>query len=458
VRSFYADQKMLRRDSQIRQHPVWRSEAEFVTAFVSRLRSATAPEDYFRLHEALLVRFLGTQTGIRDLRAQHGQMRGALREARETGESVQVREQSDLIGAIKWYEESASALLSIYRSLADAMVWYCVEFNRGAITCLGDGERVGWLSDGSGLESELSELHSRWTEDGVFSVLADMTNCVRCCDLLSIEQWQPRRLGLTESKAGMARGSRSSRQQERLDRLTTLLNDGSHPTAAPDGGPLTLVMCPSAAKTNFAEIDGLLQEAKADTCAAREVEEGVLVEAFDERDPAGLGSIDLRARHDEWMRRLGWEEADCLPYGVQFRRLRDHRQDSFSSQLPISLLPFDPEDVAGLLLGDLDYVTTVNATILERRLSHGGRRAKVARGAAAGESFLTVERGLQRSVVPAPDREMLLIEGLSIPDLDARIQWNLDEGARQRLAKRTMAMGFAADLEIFGRSVRLSPL
>jgi hypothetical protein len=50
-------------------------------------------------------------------------------------------------------------------------------------------------------------------------------------------------------------------------------------------------------------------------------------------------------------------------------------------------------------------------------------------------AFARDRLGLQRSVVPAPDCEMGLIEALSTPDLDAGIQWNLDEGARQRLAK-----------------------
>jgi hypothetical protein len=137
---------------------------------------------------------------------------------RRRADSTTKRHLSKLITAINYERQTLAALAATYRSLADAMAWSVLEFNRAVITSVGDGTRVGHLQIGPGLDNELRELEWLWEHRGVFGLLRD---------ILSVELWHPQRsFRLTECKTGGSTSGRAAQQFARLERLTALLNDG----------------------------------------------------------------------------------------------------------------------------------------------------------------------------------------------------------------------------------------
>ena len=181
--------------------------------------------------------------------------------------------------------------------------------------------------------------------------------------------WDPLTLGLREVKTGRRPGARGARQQRRLDELTTLINTGRHPTAD-RGGPLALDVCPLPIATRQAQIERVLAAAKHNTYSCEELEEGVLVEAFDLSDPGELVDRDLTAASERALAQRRWNERDVLRQSVETRRLRDRQETG--NQLPLALLPFAAADTTGLLMGPLDYSLTVHAPTLQRRLARAG--------------------------------------------------------------------------------------
>jgi hypothetical protein len=361
-----------------------------------------------------------------------------------------VRKLSGLLEAISFHVDTGTALMSVYRTLGDALVWRLLDYDRAALAVLSDGTRVGWLSTGSGLEQELAELAYLWSERGLMAVHADITNCVRYGDVLSIESWHPRTIRLTESKAG-GQGPRGRRQLEQLDRISTLINDGFHPLGD-RGEPLAIAQCGVRFDTHMQRIHEVLTAATLQSRATAELEPGLLVEAYDSRDPAGLAPADVGAMNEQEVAERGWKEHDLLRYSTHHRRLRDQRE-TFGMQMPLALLPFPAEDGVGLLMGPLDYMATLNASLLEERLSGDGVQVEVARGADAADWFLRAERGVQRITLPSPAREHVLLEGLTINSLRERVRWFLDD-AERRAGRNSVAVQFTGESAIWESLLR----
>jgi hypothetical protein len=441
------DRKHLIRDAQIQEHPIWRRQMDWVERFIVVLRAATTPADYFQLHRALLQTFLSCQQMIERDRGEQQHARAELRAAAQAQpkNEVAVRRLSGLLEAISFHVDTGTALLSVYRTLGDALVWRLLEYNRAALAVLSDGTRVGWLSTGRGLDRELAELEYLWSERGVVAVHADITNCVRYGDLLSIESWRPRKIRLTESKAGR-QGPRGRRQLEQLDRIDTVINDGFHPLGD-RGEPLAIAQCRVRFETHLRRIREVLSAAKLQSRAAAELEPGLLVEAYDSRDPAGMAPADFGAMNEQDMANRGWHEHDLLRYSTHFRRLRDQRE-TFGMQLPLALLPFPADDVVGLLMGPLDYMATLNAAVVEERLSDEDVRVEIARGTEAANWFVRAERGAQRITLPSPALDQVLLEGLTIDSLGERIRWFLDD-TEQRAGRNSVAVQFVGERDVW---------
>ena len=69
-------------------------------------------------------------------------------------------------------------------------------------------------------------------------------------------------------------------------------------------------------------------------------------------------------------------------------------------------------------------------------------------GDAAGETFLTAERGPHTITMPAASREQLLIEAITVDSLAGLIEWFLGHVARSGDGQ-TVAVGFTADAQLW---------
>jgi hypothetical protein len=362
-----------------------------------------------------------------------------LREAKSAGDGAGVRARSAEIADIEADRRAARAVLSILRTQGDALAWTVLDFQRSAATVLGEGERVDRLAAAEGLKAELAKIDEAWA-GGVLAIHTDLTSCLRHGDLLSVVSWEPRRFGLTEVKASRKTDG-DSPQVVRIQKAISLLNDGAHPSAA-DGGALEIVRSPVAYRSHVATVAPLIKRAREDSYVAAELEDGLAVEVYDERNPARLKREDFEARKAAFRSELGWEHSEEIVYSTAARRLRD-RTHSFSSLAPVTLLPFAVEDTSALVTGRLDIITRLNATRLEQRLAELGLEESVARGKESYEGFLTAKRGSATLAVPAHVREQVSVELLTLSALMELIDWMLARLEAQVRGGPTMIVDFA---------------
>jgi hypothetical protein len=409
-----------------------------VVRFLTSLRKAQTAEDFHDLHLDLFGRFLGAQRFLEQLVDEKTALTAALREAKSKGDDARVRALSGEIANTEADRRAARAVLSILRSQGDALAWKLLEFRRSASTVLGEGERVDRLAATEGLRAELATIDEAWA-NGVLAIHTDITSCLRHGDVLSVVSWEPRQYGLTEVKAGET--DEDSPQFERIQRAISLLNEGSHPSAA-NGGPLEIVRSPVGYRSHVGAVAPLLGRAREESYVTAELEDGLAVEIYDESNPARLTRGDFEARQAAFAAELEWEESDGIIYSTAARRVRD-RTHSFSSLAPVPLLPFDVADTSALVMGRLDIITRLNAARLEQRLSERGIEASVARGKSAYDSFLTAERGTASVTVPAHVREQISVELMTLTALIELVDWVLARLEERGESGPTMIVDFA---------------
>lgn len=424
-------------------HPAYLGEWSWVRAWLRDLRAAADPGDYAELHRALLNRAYACQKQDGSYRNRLQKLRAEVKAAKAAGAGAdQLRSLSEEIELARRDREAAAAILGILRMLGDALAWRVLRYERPIITVLGTGRAVGRLTEGRGLATELAEIAYLWEEKRTFALLADLTNCVRHGDILSIESWDPLVVRLTESKAS-GRGPAPA-QAERLEQVTRIVNDGFHPSAV-DGASLHLQRPRIRYQTHHDRLRELIAAGRSATHAFTEVEPGVVVEVYDEANPAGLSSEVRNDLHRQVRAQQGWEEDDdVISYSASSRRLRDrHADHTFASLAPLSLLPLGLDDVTDLVFGRLDFITTIHAPNLEAQLAARGIEARVARGRkAAGESFLTAERGSSQITVPATVREQVQLELLRLDTLFATVDWFLTETERRGSGRPNVALRY----------------
>ena len=431
------DQRDLRTEEELVNHPLYTREQENIEGFLTTLRAARSPDDFNRLHRDLFGRFLGAQRFLEALRGEKERANEQLREARDRGDGPELRRLSAELGMLDRDRRAADAVLSLQRQLGDALAWTLLEFRRSAATVFGEGERVDRLADAKGLAAELA-LIDELTAEGVVALHTDLTSCLQHGDVFAVRSFDPRVYELAEVKAGPRS---DALQLERLERATDLLNDGSHPTAA-EGGPLWIVSAPVAYRSHVAAAAEAIHLAREQTYVTLEVEDGLAIQVYDETNPARLGPQEIKDRQAAFAAGLPSEEDDRIIFSIAVRRMRDRRH-SFGSLAPLPLLPYAVETTAGLMIGELDIVTTIDAAAIERRLALRGIDAEVARGAGAADGFLTARRGPASLSVPATVREQVSIELMTIEALIEMVDWTLGEIADRTGEQPQMIIDYA---------------
>ena len=257
----------------------------------------------------------------------------------------------------------------------------------------------------------------------MFALHADVTSCVRHGDVLAFKSLDPLQIEIIEAKKS-GRFDRSSNQGHRLQRLQELITRGSHAQEA-GGGPLRFDRPPVQYTTYHAELRELVASSRTETHAWREIDDGLVLEVWDENNPAGSSSGANATRHEHVIQDVGWAEAkDIVTTSAALRRLRNRRLDhNFASLAPLSLAPLALDDVTDLVLGRIDFITTLHAPTVEARLRNHGIDATVARGADVPNGFLHAARAGVAVDVPAYVREQVQLELMSLDTLASTIDW-----------------------------------
>ena len=229
--------------------------------------------------------------------------------------------------------------------------------------------------------------------------------------------------------------------------VTELTNRGSHPTGAPDRGPVTLDLAPVEYATYIQQLAELIDEARTNTYAFALIAPKLLLEVYDESNPAGLDQAEFDRRYAGRDEAIDWAGEERLVYSAAHRRLRD-RQQSFSPLAPLGLLPLALDETVDILHGGLDFVTTLHAGKLEERFAEVGITAEVARGKSAPDGFLIAERGDGRLSVPAYVREQVLTELMTLETLVTTVDWMVENAARGH-APPNVSLGYQNEAAVW---------
>ncbi len=290
--------------------------------------------------------------------------------------------------------------------LGDALAWRSLGFNRAAITVLGLGNRVAWLSDGKGWDAESAAL-DQLAGEGIYALLNDATTCLRLGDLTCFFE---DRVEIREVKAGRIVAD-DDPQQVRLHDAITLINE-RHGNV--DGKRSAIVRCVEPLETHLDQLPQILKRTRSKGSHVARVSRSQLVLArdFARSAPQPFDERDARAA-------AGWPASDIVvDWGTSLRRMRD-RHHKFPYLAPLALLPLDVEDATDLLLGQLDYATWVNVSSVARLLQGRGLLAEPFGPPESERWFLLAgrQRGSTLSTVhiAAHLREQLAIELMTPP-------------------------------------------
>jgi hypothetical protein len=436
MKSLDVDKKALLRDVQIREHPLWAAQYTGVRGLIAALRSIDGPVSINGWHDAALRSVSNGEGELRGVRRQADAVRLRLRS--ETSPAGR-KAGSDLLAAMAYEKDTIVAGLTLVRTLADALVWRMLDYNRAAIAVLGEGTATRHLASPEGLAHELATI-DKLTGEGMAVVHSDLTTCIRHGDLLCLDQWSPPHWRIIECKAGRGGGDRKRRQHQRIARVEQLMNDGMLP-GTEDEDELLIVRCPIRLRAHHVEIQELISRAQGVGYAEAWLDAGLFVQVLDQRDPRAGAAFDAASLGDKALAERRVREADVVRYSTGHRRIRD-RRETFSGQAPLALFPYDLDHVTDICTGRLDVTITADCRAIERQFARRGITAQVATGREAGDLFVSCERAGRRISIPAPTREQVLVEGLTIETVVDIADWLLERPGPAGERRRQMALGF----------------
>ncbi len=420
VANVYApSRKELEQERLLVNDPYWQAERETLSDLLGRLAAAVSDSDYFSLQVTLVARLKARQQRIselRDLRDRIGERLAGL--VAMTPKPVgEVRATQAELDETRWAERVQRCLHWLLLDVGDALVWRRLGFDRAALTALGQGQRVAWLSDGAGWDAEAAAVGELWDE-AVLAIINDATTCLRLGDLTCFFD---DRVEIREVKAGRV-VSESEPQQVRLREAVTLINEHR---ALIDGHPRALVRSAEPLASFLPLLDKAVSKARRVGRAVLRVSRAqlVVVRDFGHRDQLPFEEADAR-------KAAGWPRSDVIvDWGTSLRRMRD-RHYNFADLAPLALLPLPLDDRVDLLLGQLDYSVWVNVTSMAAFLRGRGFYAEPIAHPDSSAWFLIAGRRHGKSMhtvhVSAHIREMMAIELVTPTAVSKLIETLLD--------------------------------
>jgi hypothetical protein len=402
--SVYApSQQEIAREERLLQDPRWQHEREAVHGLLSRLGEASSDDQFFQVHVSLVARLKARQEHIGELRDRGTALSARRRELAEIRPKPieDLRQVQRELEDVRWQATVQRALHWLLLDVGDALVWRRLGCDRAAITVLGLGNRVAWLSDGAGWDAEVGAVNQLW-DDGTLALINDATTCLRLGDLTCLFD---DRVEIREVKSGKLVHA-DHPQQVRLRDAITLINERR---ATVDGSRRAIIRCPDPLETYLDQLPRILTRARRDGRTVASTSRSQLVVAHDLTHPPREPFDHSQARAA-----AGWPADDIvMNWGSSLRRMRD-RHHSFAYFAPLALLPIDIADKVDLLLGQLDYTVWLNVSSVARLMRGRGLITQPIGPPESAKWFLRAGRmhgnTLGTGQIAAHVREMMAIE------------------------------------------------
>jgi hypothetical protein len=389
MRAFEADQKTLAGELEILGDGLYRNERPIILELIRRLQAARSPDDYMELQLKLIGRARARQQMADELRGEKRRLRADLaqlvnQEPKPLSDMKELQHQLDVRDRQRQVSE---ALRWILTWIGDAMAWKLLGFDRGAITILGQGNRVARFADPGGFDAEVVAMEKEW-KAGRLAIHNDLTSCLRTGDLTVVDQ-QERSVSIVEVKLSKELGP-DSPQMKRMEDATTLINQGRiERSGAP---PLNIHRIQLPYRTYLANLRDLVARAQREGYAAAKAGGCQLVEVLRPdvimRPGIGLSEHEAKARQAKARENTRWFDGNTrtFQWSWAIRRMRDRRY-SFSALAPLPLLPLDPEEVTDLVMGYMNVIVTLNADCVAKAFVMKGLNVEIAEPPEAGDVF-----------------------------------------------------------------------
>ena len=141
-----------------------REEHPILIRLVSGLQDASEPADFYRLQRQLLERTFARQKVTDELGQDIADTKQALHHltSKRPLPKQDVQRTQALLKNQDVAERCCKAVTHALRCVGDGIAWKALRYDRGAISVLGSGKRVGRRADAKGLDAELEATAAHW--------------------------------------------------------------------------------------------------------------------------------------------------------------------------------------------------------------------------------------------------------------------------------------------------------
>jgi len=314
----------------------------------------------FRLQLSILGDIVTTEKAI----AQYITLINNPEEARKW---IPEPEPIDQIDIDHWKKEANTnkILLAALRDIGDGIAWRVLQHNRPLLYTMSRNEAPGTIRFDVGRLNELQELSDITTDPTITHFfLHAITNFARVGDITSLDQDGKVEFAEVKSKSnprGKKWKERVERQILRLDNLTRLANEG---IGLVDDKGVVVKMINATPKLSLKKIRSLLLEAQASGAASQLLQPYLAITAAD--FSAKYKEETFKHAHTSISAAIR-EKGDIIvhPNSLHFFEFSPNRA-------PISIHPFEPSSIAGILLGRIILFYDFNVSRFFRELAREG--------------------------------------------------------------------------------------
>lgn len=361
-------------------HPVHQTNRARIEILIEQLRSCKEPADYNEFQRHLFK-------AVYEIEERRSQCSRIVKRLRK-GESLPVdrpalSNDSDPSVLATWefelfvYERLARQL----RTVGDGLAWRCFGYDRRLILALSRNESPGMMYGKEGLPFELGRVNHLWEDRGHFTLLHDLTNCLRIADLS--EFTADGGILLHEVKKN-PQADRSAQMKRIEAAVNAVMHGGTLPGDQLDA---RLVELTEPYVVNLKQLNDLLQLAKQHGCRGMRLPQGRALFATSIPDnynrwkgnpDAGMAASDsarLRA-----IKRAGIDKA--------MHHIQGFSGDTAARSpimAPWSIYPFSSEDCSALICDLLGFQTILSVDALVDSLTAVGLHADILLNPADGD-------------------------------------------------------------------------